>query len=60
MLALLLQYGAKQESRPFEEIDRLIEERRLDELEKRLAETGLMTRQRAASWGEGILAGPAN
>jgi len=60
MLALLLQYGAKVESRPFEEIDRLIEERRLDELEKRLRETGLMTRQGEASWGEGILAGPAN
>jgi ankyrin repeat protein len=60
MLALLLQYGAKQESRPFEEIDRLIEERRLEELEKRLRETGLMGRQGEASWGEGILGGPAN
>ena len=38
-------YGAKEESRPFEEIDRLIEERRLDELEKRLRETGLMAQQ---------------
>jgi len=60
MLALLLRYGAKEESRPFEEIDRLIEERRLDELEKRLRETGLMVRQGEASWGEGILGGPAN
>ena len=60
VLALLLRYGAKEESRPFEEIDRLIEERRLDELENRLRETGLMTRQGEASWGEGILAGPAN
>jgi ankyrin repeat protein len=58
LLALLLQYGAKEESRPFEEIDRLIEERRLEELEKRVRETGLMSRQ--ASWGEGILGGPAN
>ena len=60
VLALLLQYGAKEESRPFEEIDRLIEERRLDEMEKRLRETGLMARQGEASWGEGILGGPAN
>jgi hypothetical protein len=60
MLPLLLQYGAKEESRPFEEIDRLIEERRLEELEKRLRETGLMARQGEASWGEGIVAGPAN
>jgi ankyrin repeat protein len=57
VLALLLQYGAKEESRPFEEIDRLIEERRLEELEKRLRETGLMSRQGEASWGEGILGG---
>jgi hypothetical protein len=35
VLALLLRQGAKEESRQFEEIDRLIEERRLDELEKR-------------------------
>ena len=60
VLALLLRYGAKDESRPFEEIDRLIEERRLEDLEKRLRETGLMGRQGKASWGEGILAGPAN
>ena len=60
ILALLLQYGAKVESRPFEEIDRLIEERRLEELERRLRETGLMVRQGEASWGEGILGGPAN
>src|ERR1043166_734569 len=60
VLALLLRYGAREESRPFEEMDRLIEERRLDELETRLRETGLMTRQGEASWGEGILAGPAN
>ena len=60
VLALLLQYGAKEESRPFEEIDRLIEERRLEDLEKRLRETGLMDRQGEASWGEGILATPAN
>jgi ankyrin repeat protein len=59
MLALLLRYGAKEESRPFEEIDRLIEERRLDELETTLRETGLIARQGEASWGEGILAGPA-
>jgi ankyrin repeat protein len=60
VLELLLRYGAKEESRPFDEIDRLIEERRLDELEKRLRETGLMARQGEASWGEGILGGPAN
>ncbi len=61
MLALLLQYGAKEEEpRPFEEIGRLMEERRLEELEKRLRETGLMSRQGEASWGEGILGGPAN
>lgn len=60
VLALLLQYGAKEEPRQFEEIDRLIEERRLDELEKRLRETGLLGRQGEASWGEGILGGPAN
>jgi len=60
VLALLLRYRANEESRQFEEIDQLIEERRLDELEKRLRETGLMTRQGEASWGEGILAGPAN
>jgi len=60
VLALLLKYGAKDEPRPFEEIDRLIEERSLDELEKRLRETGLIARQGEASWGEGILAGPAN
>ena len=60
VLALLLRYGAREESRPFEEMDRLIEERRLDELETRLRETGLMTRQGEASWGEGILEGPAN
>jgi ankyrin repeat protein len=60
ILSLLLQYGAKEETRPFEEIDRLIEERRLDELEKKLRETGLMGRQGEASWGEGILGGPAN
>src|SRR5690242_16871930 len=60
VLALLLRYGAREESRPFEEMDRLIEERRLDELETRLRETGLMTRQGEASWGEGILDGPAN
>ncbi len=59
VLALLLQYGAKEEPRPFEEMDRLMEERRLDEVEKRLRETGLMARQGEASWGEGILAGPA-
>jgi len=47
-------------ARPFEEIDRLIEERRMEELEKRLRETGLMARQGEASWGEGILGGPAN
>lgn len=60
ILALLYQYGATVESRPFEEISRLIEERRIEELEKRLSETGLMARQGEASWGEGILAGPAN
>ena len=60
VLALLLRYGAKEESRPFAEIDRLIEERQLEELERRLRETGLMGRQGEASWGEGILAGPAN
>jgi ankyrin repeat protein len=60
VLALLLQYGAKEEARPFDEIGRLIEERRLEELEKRLRETGLMSRQEEASWGEGILGGPAN
>ena len=60
VLALLSQYGAKEESRPFEEIDRLIEERCLEEVEKRLRETGLMSRQGEASWGEGILGGPAN
>jgi hypothetical protein len=51
--------GAKEESRPSEEIDPLIEERRLAELENRLQETGLMARQGEASWGEGILAAPA-
>jgi ankyrin repeat protein len=60
VLALLLQYGAKEEARPFEEIDRLIEERRFEALETRLRETGLMSRQEEASWGEGILGGPAN
>lgn len=60
ILALLLQYGAEPESRPFEEIGRLIEERRLEELEERLRETGLMSRQDEAGWGEGILGGPAN
>ena len=60
ILALLLRYGAKQESRPFEEIEQLIEERRLEELEKRLRETGLMGRQGEANWGEGVLAVPAN
>ena len=60
LLALLLRYGARDEPRPFEEIGRLIEERRLGELEKRLRETGLMDRQAEASWGDGILAGPAN
>lgn len=61
VLALLLQYGALEGPRsPFDEFGRLIEERRLDELEKRLRETGLMSRQEEASWGEGILGGPAN
>jgi ankyrin repeat protein len=60
ILELLLQYGAKEESRPFGEIERLIEERRLEELEKRLRETGLISQQAEACWGEGILAGPAN
>lgn len=60
VLALLLQYGATEEARPFAEIDRLIEERHLGELEQKLRATGLMTRQGEASWGEGILGGPAN
>lgn len=60
VLALLLRHGAKEEPRPFEDIDRLIQERRLEELEERLRETGLIGRQGEASWGEGMLAGPAN
>jgi ankyrin repeat protein len=60
ILALLLKYGATEESRPFEEINRLIELRRLEELERRLRDTGLMGRQDEANWGDGILAGPAN
>lgn len=61
MLALLLQHGAKEEPRPFAEIEQLIEQRQLPELEKKLKETDLITRQgNEANWGEGILAGPAN
>ena len=60
VLALLLRYGAREEPRPFEEIGRLIEERRPSELEESFRETGLMDRQGEASWGDGILAGPAN
>jgi ankyrin repeat protein len=60
VLALLLRYGAKEESRPFAEIDQVIEERRFEELETLLRQTGLMSRQGEASWGEGILGGPAN
>lgn len=57
---LLLDHGAVEESRAFDDISQLIEDGKLDELEKRLTELGGLEGQELACWGEGILAGPAN
>jgi ankyrin repeat protein len=60
MRQLLLDYGAHEEAKPFDELRKLFDDNNLDELEKRLQERGGLDGRDAAYWGEGILAGPAN
>ena len=60
MRELLLAYGAVEEVRPFEDLAKLFDDNNLEELEQRLKERGGLEGQDIASWGEGILAGPAN
>lgn len=60
MRRLLLEYGAHEEPRAMEELARLIDDNKLDELEERLKQRGALDNQDVACWGEGILAGPAN
>ena len=60
MRDLLLSYGAREESRPFADLAKLLDDGKLEELERRLKESGVLDHQDQAYWGEGILAGPAN
>jgi uncharacterized protein len=60
MRKLLLEYGAQEEPRPMEELRKLFDDNKLEEMEERLKESGVLDKQGDAFWGEGILAGPAN
>lgn len=60
MRELLLKYGAREEPPVMDDLRQLIDENKLEELEKRLKASGILDKQDAAFWGEGILAGPAN
>jgi uncharacterized protein len=60
MRELLLEYGAHEEPRPMEELTKLLDDNKLEELEQRLDQRGALDKQDAAFWGEGVLAGPAN
>jgi ankyrin repeat protein len=60
MRKLLLDYGAREEPREMDELTKLLDDKNLEELERRLKEPGVLTKQGTAYWNEGILAGPAN
>jgi ankyrin repeat protein len=60
MRQLLLDHGAVEPSRPFDDLTALFDDNNLEELENRLRQRGGLDGQELASWGEGILARPAN
>jgi hypothetical protein len=59
MRKLLLSYGATEKKRDWDDLGKLIEDRKFEEFERRFR-TGVSPEVlNAAYWGEGILAGPA-
>jgi ankyrin repeat protein len=60
MRKLLLDYGAREDPLERDELGKLINENRLEELEERLKSDDALAAQATRCWGEGILAGPAN
>jgi ankyrin repeat protein len=57
---LLIEYGAKTQPGQLDELGRLIGDNALAEVERLLKEPAALDHQESASWGEGILAVPAN
>jgi ankyrin repeat protein len=58
--ALLAAYGGHEDRGPHEQLGRLIDERRLDEVEAILAANPAMLHDPQHGWGDGVMAGPAN
>ena len=58
--ALLLQYGAREETNHRKELETLIGDDALEEVEKLLQRRAELGQDSLTFWGEGILAGPAN